>query len=76
MFVDVLHLNKKTICQILLDDFRRRKTCAKFVPQRLTSCQGFIQTCQDSPSFLDCNFIFSKVKTALKGKRLQDAEDI
>jgi hypothetical protein len=36
----------------------------------------FIQTCQDNPSFLCCIFLFPEVKTALKGKRFQDNEDM
>jgi hypothetical protein len=34
--------------------------------RRLASCQGFIQTCQDTPSFLDCIFPFPKAETSLK----------
>jgi histone-lysine N-methyltransferase SETMAR len=61
--LDELNINKETIRQILHDDLRKRKICAKFVPhslrdeqkqRRLISCQGFIQTCQDNPSCLDC----------------------
>jgi hypothetical protein len=44
--------------------------------RRLSSCQDFVQTCQDNPSFLDCIFLFPKAKTALKGKGFQDVEDI
>jgi hypothetical protein len=58
----------------MLDTVRMRKLCAKFVTHRLkdeqkqhrlTSRKDCVQTCQDNPSF--------KVKTALKGKRFQDA---
>jgi hypothetical protein len=60
---DELNINKEKIRQILQEDLRKRKICAKFVrnsltddrrQRRLTSCQHFIQTCQDNPSFLDC----------------------
>jgi transposase len=63
MMSDELNINKKTIRQILHEDLRKRKTCAKFIPhsltdeqkqRRLTSCQDFLQTCQDNLSFLDC----------------------
>jgi histone-lysine N-methyltransferase SETMAR len=63
MMSDKLNINKETIRQILHEDLRKRKICAKFVPhsltdeqkqRRLTSCQDFIQSCQDNPSFLDC----------------------
>jgi histone-lysine N-methyltransferase SETMAR len=63
MMSDGLYINNKTIRLILHEDLRKRKICAKFVPhslsdeqkqRRLTSCQDFIQTCQDNPSFLDC----------------------
>jgi hypothetical protein len=73
------------IRRILHEDLLKRKISAKFVShrlteeqkqQRLTSCQDFIQTNQDNASFLDCIFIFPEVKTALKGKRFQDVEDI
>jgi hypothetical protein len=49
--------------QILHEELRKGKICTKFAPhsltdeqkqQRLTSCQDFIQTYQDNPSFLDC----------------------
>jgi hypothetical protein len=59
--------------------------CAKFVPHRLTdeqkqqglaSCQDYIQTCQDNPSFLDSIFLIRKLKSELKGNRFQDVEDI
>jgi hypothetical protein len=55
MMTDELNINKETIRQILPEDLRKRKTCAKFDPHTLTSCQDFIQTCQENPSFLDCN---------------------
>jgi hypothetical protein len=83
MMSDELNISKETIRQILHEDFRKR-VCVKFVPQRLTdeqkqgrltSCQDFIQICQDNSSFLDCIFLFPKVNTALKGKRFQDVED-
>jgi hypothetical protein len=63
MMPDELNINKKTIRQIIPEDLQKRKICTKFVPhslmdeqkqQRLTSCQDFIQTCQDNPNFLDC----------------------
>jgi transposase len=63
MLSDELNINKETIRQILHEDLRKRKICAKFVPhsitdehkqRRLKSCQDFIQTLQDSPSFIDC----------------------
>jgi hypothetical protein len=44
--------------------------------QRLTSRQGFIQTCQDNPNFIYGISLVPKVKTALEGKRFQDVEDI
>jgi hypothetical protein len=80
-----LNINKKTIHQILHEDLRNREIRTKCVLHRLTgeqkqrrlpACQGFIQTRQDNPSFLDCIFLFSKVKTGLKGKRFHDVEDI
>jgi hypothetical protein len=63
MMSDELNINKKAIRQNLHEDSRKRKICSKFNPhsitderkqRRLTSCQDFIQTCQDNPSFLDC----------------------
>jgi transposase len=63
VMLDELNINKETIRQILHEDLRKRKICAKFVPhsltdeqkqRRLISCQDFIQTCQDNLSFLDC----------------------
>jgi hypothetical protein len=57
MMLDELNINKETIRQILHEDLRKRKICAKFVPhslrdeqkqRRLTSAQDFIQTCQDN----------------------------
>jgi transposase len=63
MMSDELNINKETVRQILHEDLRKRKICAKFVPhrltdeqkeRRLTSCQDFIHTCQENPSFLDC----------------------
>jgi histone-lysine N-methyltransferase SETMAR len=65
MMADEPNINKKRIHQILREDLRKREICAKFVPHRLTdeqkewrltSCQDFIQTRQDNPSFLDCIF--------------------
>jgi hypothetical protein len=62
MMADELNINKEKIRQILHEDLRRGKIRAKFIPhrlrdrekqQRLTSCQGFIQTGQGNPSFLD-----------------------
>jgi hypothetical protein len=41
-----------------------------------TLWQDTVQTCQDNLSFLDRIFLFPKVKTAFKGKRFQDDEDI
>jgi hypothetical protein len=85
MMADELSIDMEMIRRILHEDLLKRKICAKFVPhrlteeqkqRRLTSCQGFVQTCQDNASFLYCIFIFPKVKTALKGKRFQDVEDI
>jgi hypothetical protein len=61
MMADELNTNKETIRQILRQDLRKRRICTKFVPhrltgeqkqRRLTSCQGFIQTCQDNHKFL------------------------
>jgi hypothetical protein len=61
MMADELNINMEAIRQILREDLRRRGMCGKFVPhrlteeqkqRRLTSCQGFIQTCQGHPSFL------------------------
>jgi hypothetical protein len=63
MMSDELDINKELIRQTHHEDLRKRKICTKFVPhsltdeekqRRLTSCQDFIQTCQDNPSFLDC----------------------
>jgi transposase len=63
MMSDELNVSKKRIPQILHEDLRKRKICVKFVPhslrdeqkqRRLTSCQGFIQICQDNLSFLEC----------------------
>jgi hypothetical protein len=60
---DELNINKETIPQILHEDLRKRKICAKFVPhsltdeqkqRRLISCQDFIHTCHDNHSFLGC----------------------
>jgi hypothetical protein len=60
---DELNINKETIRQILQEDLRKTKICAKFIPhsltdepkqRRLASCQDFVQTCQDNPSFLNC----------------------
>jgi hypothetical protein len=59
---------------ILHEDLRKKKICARFVPHRLTSCQGFIQTCQDN--FIYGVFLFPRVKNVFKGKRFQDVEDI
>jgi predicted nuclease of restriction endonuclease-like RecB superfamily len=51
MMPDELNIIKETIRQILYEDLRKRKICAKFVPhgltdeqkqRNLTSCQGFI----------------------------------
>jgi hypothetical protein len=62
MMLDELNI-ELTIRQILIEDSRKRNICTKFVPhsltdeqkqRRLTSCQDFIQTCQDNPSFIDC----------------------
>jgi histone-lysine N-methyltransferase SETMAR len=61
MMADQLNISKETIREILREDSRKRRICAKFVPHRLTdeqkkrrliSFQGFVQTCQDNPSFL------------------------
>jgi hypothetical protein len=58
-----MQTQSQTIRQILHEDLRKRKICATFVPhsltdeqkqRRLTSCQVFIQSCQENPSFLDC----------------------
>jgi hypothetical protein len=78
MMVDELNIIKETIRhQILCEDLRKRKICAKFVPhrltdeqkqRRLTACQDVIQTCQDSPKFFDSIFLLRKVETALKGR--------
>jgi transposase len=75
MMANGSNISKEMTRQILREDVRK-KMCAKFVPHRLTSCQGFIQTCQDSPNILACIFLFPKVRTALKGEGFQDAEDI
>jgi hypothetical protein len=66
-----LNTNNEAIPQNIHEDLRKRKRCAKFVPHGLTTCQDFIQTYQDNH-----NFLFPQVKTTLKEKRFQDAEDI
>jgi hypothetical protein len=62
-----------------------RGRSAQFVPRRLpdeqeqrrlTSCPEFIQTSQDNPTFLYCIFLLPEVKTALRGERFQDVEDM
>jgi hypothetical protein len=83
---DELSIDKNMIRQILHEDLRKRKICSKFVPHRPTDERKqrretqikleFFQPCQDNPSFLDCIFIFCKMKTPLKGKRFQNVEDI
>jgi hypothetical protein len=63
MMADELNINEETIHQILHEDLWKKMICTKFVPyiptdeqkqRRLASCQDFIKTCQDNPSFLDC----------------------
>jgi hypothetical protein len=58
-----LNINEEMIRQILHEDLWKRKMCTKSVPHsltdeqkqwRLASCQDFIQTSQDNPSFHDC----------------------
>jgi hypothetical protein len=80
-----LNISKETIRQILYEGLRNREDFAKFVPyrltdgqkqRRLTSGQGLIHTCQDSPNFIDCILSFSKAKTVLKGTGFQNAENI
>jgi hypothetical protein len=75
MMPDELNTNKETIRQILHEDLRRGKICAKSVPhrladeqkqRRLASRQGFIQACQDNTSFLDCIFSFLRWKLPSK----------
>jgi predicted nuclease of restriction endonuclease-like RecB superfamily len=39
MMADELNINKETIHQILHEDLRKRKVCAKYVPRRLTDEQ-------------------------------------
>jgi hypothetical protein len=51
MMTDELNMNKETIYQMLHEDLRKRRICAKFVPHKLTSCQDFIQTYQNNPNF-------------------------
>jgi hypothetical protein len=67
MMSDELNMNKERIRQIRHEDLRKGKMCAKFVPRRLsdqqtqrrlTSRQGFIQSCQDNTNFIDCIFSF------------------
>jgi hypothetical protein len=56
---DELDISKETVCQMLHEDLRKRKTCAmqsRLTDEqrqlRLASCQDFFQTCQGSPNFL------------------------
>jgi histone-lysine N-methyltransferase SETMAR len=64
MMADEVDISKETIRQTRHEDLQKRRICTKFVPhrltdeqkqQRVTSCQGFIQACQDNSNFLDCN---------------------
>jgi hypothetical protein len=71
---DELDINKETLRHILHGYSRQRNICSK--QRRLTSCQGFIQTCQDNPIFSLLHFLFPNVKTAFRGKRFRDAEGI
>jgi hypothetical protein len=83
MMADELKVNKGTIRQIPHEDLRKKNICEKFPHRRMdeqrqrkiASCQDFVQTCQDNPSFLHCIFLFPKAKTVLKGKGFQDVED-
>jgi hypothetical protein len=57
MLSDELNISKEIISQILHADSRERKIWPKFVPHRLTdetSCQDFIQICQENPNSRDC----------------------
>jgi hypothetical protein len=84
MMLDVSNINKETNRQILHEDLRNMDICAKFVPhrltdeqkqRRLTSRQGFIQTCQDNPSLI-LHFFFSKVKTGEPGYRSRYSDQL
>jgi hypothetical protein len=85
MMSDELNVNKEIIHQILHEDLQKRKICAIFVPhsltkekkqRRLTSCQYFIQTCQDNSNFLDYIVIVDESRVfqhdwEMKRQRLQ-----
>jgi hypothetical protein len=64
---DEYNTNKETIRQILQEDSRKRRICAKFVPhrltdeqkkRRLTSCQDFMQIFKTVPDFFVAFFSF------------------
>jgi hypothetical protein len=63
MMSDEVNINKETIRQILRKIYGRGRSAQssshsdltdKLKQRSLTSCQGFVQTCQGNPSFLDC----------------------
>jgi hypothetical protein len=75
MLSDKLNINE-TIRQILHEDLGKGKIWAKFVPhrltdeqkqRRLTSGQGFIQTCQNNPNFFIA--FFSSLRLKLPSKK-------
>jgi hypothetical protein len=78
---DKLNINKKTICQILHKDLWKRKICAQsstHTDSWMSRNNGDSHHAKTSSGFVKIilHFLISKVKTALKRKKLQDAEDI
>jgi hypothetical protein len=55
---------------------RPTQTHGRSETTKTTSCQGFIQICEDNPSFLYCIFLFPTVKNAFKRKGLQGVDNI
>jgi hypothetical protein len=66
MMADELNNSKEMIHQLFHEDLRKGMIFTEFIPHRLTdkkkqrlaSCQDFIQTCHDVPSFLSAFFSF------------------
>jgi hypothetical protein len=76
MTANELNINKEMIRQSSTKIYRRGRLMGGQKQWRLSSCQGFIQTCQDNPSFRYCIFLFPNVKNALKGNGFQNVDDI
>jgi hypothetical protein len=73
MMLDVININKETVRQILHEDLRKRKICAKFVPRSLTDEQK--QRSETSKHAMDLKVITKAQKVSFANVQDQNHAD-